>query len=170
MRKWKKRRGFSALVALTMCLDLLPAALAAEPRVSGLCEHHTEHDAAVCGYVEAVPGVSCQCGETDREGGVVHAGDCGYAEAVEGVPCGYVCGICEAAARDEADMTAPQGTGAGMIDGGPADGDTDRPAIPLRPKPARLRAGMWENPRMFRGRSLPGRRKIPRRRLRREKI
>ena len=125
MRKWKKRRGLSALVALTMCLDLLPAALAAEPRVSGLCEHHTEHDAAVCGYVEAVPGVSCQCGETDREGGVVHAGDCGYAEAVEGVPCGYVCGICEAAARDEADMTAPQETGAGMIDGGPADGDTD---------------------------------------------
>lgn len=128
MRKWKKRRGFSALVALTMCLDLLPAALAAEPRVSGLCEHHTEHDAAVCGYVEAVPGVSCQCGETDREGGVVHAGDCGYAEAVEGVPCGYVCGICEAAARDEADMTAPQETGAGMIDGGPADGDTDQSA------------------------------------------
>ena len=128
MRKWKKRRGFSALVALTMCLDLLPAALAAEPRVSGLCEHHTEHDAAVCGYVEAVPGVSCQCGETDREGGVVHAGDCGYAEAVEGVPCGYVCGICEAAARDEADMTAPQETGAGMIDGGPADVDTDQSA------------------------------------------
>ena len=59
---------------------------------------------------------------------MVHAGDCGYAEAVEGVPCGYVCGICEAAARDEADMTAPQETGAGMIDGGPADGDTNRPA------------------------------------------
>ena len=128
MRKWKKRRGFSALAALMMCLALLPAALAAEPRVSGLCEHHTEHDAAVCGYVEAVPGVSCQCGETGREGEVVHAGDCGYAEAVEGVPCGYVCGICEAAARDEADMTAPQETGAGMIDGGPADGDTNRPA------------------------------------------
>ena len=45
-----KKRLFSILTALALCLSLLPtAALAAES--DGLCEHHTEHTAE-CGYVE----------------------------------------------------------------------------------------------------------------------
>ena len=39
-----KKRLFSILTALALCLSLLPtAALAAES--DGLCEHHTEHTA-----------------------------------------------------------------------------------------------------------------------------
>ena len=85
---------------------------------TGLCEHHTEHDAD-CGYVEAVEGTGCQhthdencgyveakdevpcyCADQDGDGVIDHAEGCGYQAPVEGQLCNHVhdadCGYAEA--------------------------------------------------------------------------
>ena len=50
------KRLLSLLTAAALALSLVPAeALATE---TGLCEHHTQHDAS-CGYIEAVPETPC---------------------------------------------------------------------------------------------------------------
>ena len=50
------KRLLSLLTAAALVLSLVPAeALATE---TGLCEHHTQHDAS-CGYIEAVPETPC---------------------------------------------------------------------------------------------------------------
>ena len=120
--------GYSRrLIHLVLCLSMLMSLFngaavlttrAAESVDTGLCDHHTQHN-AYCGYVEAVEGSPCahvhteECYSDDAlaDGDTVytlradsalpencthaHDGSCGYVEAVAGHPCEYRCLDCE---------------------------------------------------------------------------
>ena len=59
MLRTRKRIGAALLAAALVFSQLGATAYAVEsPAGTGLCEHHTAHDAA-CGYVEAIPGHDC---------------------------------------------------------------------------------------------------------------
>ena len=67
-----RKRSLSLLLCGALLFSLCPqtASAVSIPKTgaesSGLCEHHTEHNA-----------------------------DCGYTEGIEGRPCGYICGECD---------------------------------------------------------------------------
>ena len=109
-----KRRVFSFVTALALCLNLCPLwAFAAEvdPQDNtGLCPHHLAHTDECgykaptegspcahkhdenCGYAEAASEVPCDkgCTDTDGDGVIDHVGGCAYTPAVEGSPCTHV--------------------------------------------------------------------------------
>ena len=61
MLRTRKRIGAALLAAALVFSQLGATAYAVEsPAGTGLCEHHTAHDAAVCGYVETIPGHDCE--------------------------------------------------------------------------------------------------------------
>ena len=60
MLRTRKRIGAALLAAALVLSQLGATAYAVEsPAGTGLCEHHTAHD-AVCGYVETIPGHDCE--------------------------------------------------------------------------------------------------------------
>ena len=114
-----KRKLFSIITALALCLSLCPAGAFAAAGETGLCDHHREHTAE-CGYAAPAEGRDCGHRHTaecytlgvlpDADGGDpyavgadtenlpdcphTHDGACGYVQADPGTPCGYVCRIC----------------------------------------------------------------------------
>ena len=61
-----KKRFFSILLSLALCLGMLPTASFAQEGGSDICPNHLKHDDA-CGYVEAEPcGHACElCANKD---------------------------------------------------------------------------------------------------------
>ncbi len=117
MLRTRKRIGAALLAAALVLSQLGATAYAVEsPAGTGLCEHHTAHDAAVCGYVEAIPGRDCEhehtpecytdeliCGmdedaeqtATDSDAGHTHgqacyALDCPHERGEHTTDCGYI--------------------------------------------------------------------------------
>lgn len=117
MLRTRKRIGAALLAAGLVFSQLGATAYAVEsPAGTGLCEHHTAHDAAVCGYVEAIPGRDCEhehtpecytdeliCGmdedaeqtATDSDAGHTHgqacyALDCSHERGEHTTDCGYI--------------------------------------------------------------------------------
>lgn len=117
MLRTRKRIGAALLAAALVFSQLGATAYAVEsPAGTGLCEHHTAHDAAVCGYVEAIPGRDCEhehtpecytdeliCGmdedaeqtATDSDAGHTHgqacyALDCPHERGEHTTDCGYI--------------------------------------------------------------------------------
>ena len=116
MLRTRKRIGAALLAAALVLSQLGATAYAVEsPAGTGLCEHHTAHD-AVCGYVETIPGHDCEhehtpdcytdeliCGmdedaeqtATDSDAGHTHgqacyALDCSHERGEHTTDCGYI--------------------------------------------------------------------------------
>ena len=116
MLRTRKRIGAALLAAALVLSQLGATAYAVEsPAGTGLCEHHTAHD-AVCGYVETIPGHDCEhehtpdcytdeliCGmdedaeqtATDSDAGHTHgqacyALDCPHERGEHTTDCGYI--------------------------------------------------------------------------------